>query len=87
MSFSRTQKRLLIALHLGSTLKTHRYLDGAKVVKLHPLDGPAETINRTPLNLLRLRGLIHSNHKFPAATYVLTEAGRRVAASLVGDDK
>lgn len=87
MSFSQTQKSLLIGLYHGSTLKVHRYLDGAKVIKLHPLNGPAETINRTTLNLLRLRGLIHSNHKFPAATYVLTETGRRVAASFISDNK
>jgi hypothetical protein len=73
---------VLQALVKGATLKSHRHLDGTKVYKLHPLDGPGETISRKTIESLRARKLIHSNQKFPAATYLLTEKGKVVAQAL-----
>lgn len=78
MKLSAAHKEVLLAMASGSTLKSHRYLDGAKIYQLHPLDGPAETLSRTVVDSLVEHRLIDSNKKFPAATYWLTEAGRRV---------
>ena len=65
----------------GWTLKSHRYLDGGKVYRLHPLDGPAATVRRATVELLQNHGLIDSNKKFPAATYWLTEKGQALAVT------
>ena len=67
--------RILRALLAGATLKAHRTLDGAKTYTLHPLDGPDEIVDRAAVESLKRHGLIRSNLKFPAATYVLTEEG------------
>ncbi len=67
--------RILRAMLDGATLKAHRTLDGAKTYILHPLDGPDEIVDRAAVEALKQRGLIASNLKFPAATYVLTEYG------------
>jgi uncharacterized protein YjhX (UPF0386 family) len=75
MKLSKPQQKLLQALAAGATLKSHRYLDGRKVAQLHPLDGPAETVRWSTVQTLIDRGLIDSNKKFPAATYLLTEQG------------
>ena len=82
MKLSRTQKQVLTALIEGHTLKSHRYLDGTKTYKLHPLDGTAETVRWSTVEALKDRGLIDSNKKFPAATYLLTEKGRQIASTL-----
>ena len=83
MRLSPTQQALLRALIQGATLKSHRYLDGRKVYKLHPLvDEAPQTIRRTTVDCLRRHGLIDSNKKFPAATYLLTEKGKAVALGL-----
>ena len=82
MKLSETQKKVLQALITGSTLKSHRYLDGRKTYQLHSLAGRTETIRWTTVQALVDRGLIDSNKKFPAATYLLTEKGRRVAEGL-----
>jgi hypothetical protein len=82
MKLSRVQANLLRALIKGATLKSHRHLDGTKVYKLHPLEGPAETVSRQTMEALRARQLIHSNQKFPAATYLLTEKGKEAVLSL-----
>lgn len=66
----------------GWTLKVHRYLDGRKLYKLHPLDGEPETVRRTTVERLQDEGLIDSNKKFPVATYLLTERGKQVVAAL-----
>ncbi len=65
----------------GATLKAHRTVDGTKTHMLHPLDGPAEPVDRAAVETLKQHGLIASNMKFPAATYVLTERGVTAAAS------
>lgn len=82
MQLSQAQKRVLVALVNGCSLKSHRYLDGAKIYQLHPLTGSAETIERSTVELLSRQGLIDSNKKFPAATYWLTEKGKTLAIAL-----
>ena len=68
-------------MHAGATLKAHRTLDGEKTHILHPLHGPAEAVERAAVETLKRRGLIASNLKFPAATYVLTERGIAAATN------
>jgi hypothetical protein len=90
---SAEEKRILAAMLEGSQLKSHRYLDGEKTYRLHPLnedtnqgDGQSVAlsipVSSTAVESLRERGLIESNMKFPAATYLLTPKGERKAASL-----
>lgn len=74
---------VLRALITGSSLKSHRDLDGRKVYRLHALDGGQEVLRKAVVDGLRRRGLIVSNQKFPAATYVLTEKGKARAVLLV----
>jgi hypothetical protein len=76
MRLTTEQRSLLRAMAGGSTLKAHRYLDGTKEYRLHPLDRPAEIVERSIVEGLHEQGLIDSNKKFPAATFWLTEAGR-----------
>lgn len=87
MKLSSADERVLRALALGFTLKSHRYLDGTKVYLLHPLDDgePAEVAWETVTRLRELK-LIDSNKKFPAATYLLTDRGRARAAEMGRDD-
>ena len=66
----------------GATLKVHRTVDGEKTHRLHPLDGPAQSVERAAVEALKDSGLIRSNMKFPAATYLLTERGVAVAVGL-----
>ena len=82
MKLTKTQKKVLRALIKGDTLKSHRSLDGDKIYQLHPLDGPAETVRWTTVGALKSHGLIDSNKKFPAATYLLTEKGQQIASTL-----
>lgn len=80
---SADERRLLCALAVGSTLKVHRDLDGSKVHRLHPLNEPVQSVDDGVVNGLKRRGLIDSNMKFPAATYMLTEKGRRAVLEIV----
>ena len=82
MKLSETQQRVLLALASGQALKSHRYLSGVKVFRLHPLDGPPRAVRRATLESLCSRGLIDSNKKFPTATYWLTQKGTELAAQL-----
>lgn len=68
----------------GDYLKSHRYLDGTKVFQLHGLDGSTTEVSHTVVDLLLKEGLVSSNQKFPAATYMLTPAGSTLARSLSG---
>ena len=77
IKLSNPQQQILEALAQGATLKIHRSLDGKKVVKLHLLDGTERLIGRSTVEALKSQGLIDSNKKFPAATYLLTESGKR----------
>jgi hypothetical protein len=84
LKLTNKQKRVLLALADGWTLKSHRDLAGRKVYQLHSLDGPSERIPRRVIAALSQQRLIHSNQKFPAATYLLTEKGRRAIKELAG---
>jgi len=80
MELTATAKRVVMAIAEGWTLKSHRYLDGSKEYRLHPLgEGEAETVRWETVEALRERELIDSNKKFPAATYLLTDRGREIA--------
>lgn len=61
------------------TLKAHRDIEGRKEFWLHPLEGEAQSVDAETVARLVAQGLIDSNKKFPAATFWLTEAGRRAA--------
>lgn len=76
------QRNLLRALLEGATLKAHRYLDGTKFHRLHMLDGSTVDVAEATVRTLVRRRLLDSNKKFPAATYLLTDKGRRLAARL-----
>lgn len=82
MKLSRAQADLLGALVAGGTLKSHRYLDGRKIYQLHSLAGPPQQVERRTVEFLKEQRLIDSNKKFPAATYLLTEKGLKLATSL-----
>lgn len=84
LKLTNKQKRVLLALANGWTLKAHRDLAGRKLYQLHPLDGPSRRIPRQAITVLSKHRLIHSNQKFPAATYLLTEKGREVIKELSG---
>jgi len=75
-------RRLLLELARGSALKVHRDLDGHKVFRLHAPDGSSRPVARARVEALIEARLIGSNQKFPAATFWLTEAGRRLVETL-----
>jgi hypothetical protein len=77
VKLSAAEITILSGLAEGCALKSHRNLDGEKVYQLHPLAGPSEPVERAVVDALKRRGLIDSNKKFPAATYLLTEKGRQ----------
>ena len=79
---SKAESHLLRALLKGDTLKSHRYLDGTKIYQVHSLAGQVEPVQKRLVETLQKHGFITSNQKFPAATYLLTEQGRVVAARL-----
>jgi hypothetical protein len=79
---SARQRALLIALLDGYSLKVHRTVDGEKIYRLHSPNGiGAETALDYVVTSLEQQGLIISNMKFPAATYMLTDRGVELAAS------
>lgn len=84
------QRHVLVAIVNGAHLKAHRHLDGQKVHKLHFVqpdlgqDNQELVIADAVVDNLRSRGLIDSNMKFPAATYLLTDKGAEVARKLAG---
>ena len=81
-----SERQVLRAIAAGWTLKAHRELDGAKIYRLHPLDDSSpQEVEQTTVEFLRREGLIDSNKKFPAATYLLTEKGQQVVTEL-GED-
>lgn len=80
------ERHILLALAAGWTLKAHRTLDGEKSYRLHPLDDTQpQEVEQKAVESLRDQGLIDSNKKFPAATYLLTDKGRQVLIAL-GED-
>jgi hypothetical protein len=83
MRLGSDEKEVLRALVSGYQLKSHRYLDGQKEYTLHDTATDAtRPVTVTTVDRLRDLGLIAGNMKFPAATYMLTTEGERVAASL-----
>jgi hypothetical protein len=75
---TKEERQILQFMQMGWTLKSHRYLNGSKVYRLHSLGGEAvEVRNGVVAGLLR-RGLLHSNQKFPAATFLLSDRGEQV---------
>jgi hypothetical protein len=82
--FSPAEKTLLSALASGSLLKSHRYLDGTKAFRLHPLESPPANVGSSIVEALLERGFIQSNQKFPAATLLLTAKGKVAVATLMG---
>ena len=83
-ALSPSQTRLLNALLRGETLKSHRYLDGNKEYRLHSLNSEDTLIPWHDVRQLEEKGLLLSNQKFPAATLILSNQGRRVAAKAKG---
>ncbi len=81
MRVTKAQAGVLRALAEGYSLKSHRYLDGTKIHRLHPLAGLPVPVERPIVDWLVKNGLVTSNQKFPAATYTLTDKGRALAAS------
>ena len=71
--------RLLQAMADGLRLKDHRDLDGHKVHLLHRADDTSDPVDAADVESMTDAGLIDSNKKFPAATYWLTETGKRMA--------
>lgn len=87
MKLSAEAEKVIARLAGGWALKSHRYLDGRKEYRLHPLgDGEAEAIMERSVRQLQRRRLIHSNMKFPAASYLLTERGQAIAVQLGSAD-
>lgn len=86
MASYKTPEDVLRALAEGWMLKSHRYLDGTKVFRLHALTGELVTVDGKVVEALVKQQLVTSNQKFPAATYLLTEKGRALAASLKAPD-
>lgn len=84
-TLSSPQISLLRGLQGGSALKSHRYLDGGKEYRLHPLRGDAVAVATELVRPLEEQGLLLSNQKFPAATLMLSALGRRVAQQATGE--
>lgn len=84
IALSPQQTRILDSLLHGATLKSHRYLDGNKDYRLHPLEGDAILVPWQDVHQLEEKGLLLSNQKFPAATLTLSKQGRLEAANVVG---
>lgn len=82
MRLSPRDQSVLVALAGDAFLKSHRYLDGTKDFRLQRLDGSVEEVSRETVETLLQRGLVTSNQKFPAATFMLTPKGRELAHAL-----
>lgn len=86
MSLPDEAQSILAAMVQGAQLKSHRYLDGTKCYRLHPLDAPPTEVRKSSVDALLRQGMVTSNQKFPAATYMLTPEGRQAAAALRHSD-
>jgi hypothetical protein len=80
------QQQIVTAMLAGSHLKVHRTMDGDKVYLLHASENERQSRQLEPkaVDGLERQGLLVSNMKFPAATFLLTEAGQSLAAKLSG---
>ncbi len=82
MRLTESQRSILSALADGKHLKSHRYLDGTKVNRIHAPNGDElSVVKAKDVQRLVVLGLVTSNMKFPAATYTLTSLGAETAAS------
>jgi hypothetical protein len=87
MELTEAQERVLRALADGIVLKGHRSIEGEKVYKLHAMDGSEiAIIDAEVIEFLKENKLVHSNMKFPAASFLLTDKGREIASKLIGRD-
>ncbi|MBN2470476.1 MAG: hypothetical protein JXN59_07115 [Anaerolineae bacterium] len=82
MQLSTEAQTILAMMVAGAQLKSHRYLDGTKYYRLHPLDAPPADVKKSSVEALLKQGMVTSNQKFPAATYMLTAKGRQLAQTL-----
>ena len=78
------QAALLTKLQQGAVLKVHRTVDGDKTYRLHQPGAPDQEIDAALVMALAHLGLVQSNMKFPAATFLLTDKGATVARQLSG---
>jgi len=76
------QADILQAMITGSSLKSQRDMAGQKMYYLVSLEGNIVTVDKEQIELLKRQGLIVGNHKFPGATYLLTDKGRNIAVTL-----
>lgn len=77
---------LLIAVHEGWLLRSERDLEGNKRYVLQKAGMVERPVARSVVLALRAHGLLETNHKFPAAVFLLTSKGSAVAATLAGTD-
>ncbi|GIK76172.1 MAG: hypothetical protein BroJett021_51600 [Chloroflexota bacterium] len=85
MRLNDEQRAILVALQAGDRLKVHRTVDGEKRYLLHRLDeSSAIDVDAAIVDSLERGGLIESNMKFPAATFLLTDRGVAVATHITG---
>lgn len=85
MRLNDAQRAVLVALQAGDRLKVHRTVDGEKRYLLHRIDeSGVSAVDAAVVASLERGGLIESNMKFPAATFLLTDKGIAVAAKLTG---
>lgn len=75
---SRTQWEVLNGLGNGWVLKSRRELNGKKEFVLQTPNGERKRINPKAIYILRKKGLVDSNKKFPVATFYLTDLGREI---------
>lgn len=80
IELSTAEKELLTAVARGDTLKSHRHLDGQKEYKRWPAnpDEPPTAVSYELVQTLLDKKLITTNQKFPAATFLLTTAGKEL---------
>ncbi len=85
MRLTDEEQQILAALQTGQHLKVHRTPDGNKRYCLHRVDGSVVCdVSPDAAGKLERSGLIESNMKFPAATFLLTEKGNSMAARITG---
>lgn len=82
LALSTAEQQLLTAVANGQTLKSHRHLDGQKEYKLWPTDPqePPTAVDYDLVQSLLDQKLLTTNQKFPAATFLLTTAGKALLA-------
>lgn len=82
-ALSSAERSLLRALVSGQHLRAGRALDGGKAFRLHDTRGaPQAEVAADVAERLCTAGLLAGNLKFPCASYLLTDAGARIAARL-----